>query len=491
MKAPAPASLSNRAFLAVCLVVGFYLLALGMVGGLLFGAYWFMFKVRPASLFLMVLAVGMAYGALRILWASFPRRVTFKTPGILLDAQHHPKLFEEIRRIARDTRQRLPSEIYLIADVNAFVTHRGGFLGLFPRRVMAIGLPLIKVLTVSQFRSILVHEFGHYVGGDTKLGPWIYRTHGAISRTVEALEGNDSIWRFPFLAYAKLFTRISLEVSQRQELAADALAAKIAGANATAQALRASENAGNAFPGFVSEEFIPILNANFRAPLCEGFVRYLANKDVARFVMRRLSRELGDRKRDPYRTHPSLGLRLEAIQALPAGFESREDPPALDLLTDHDTLEKELVVFVTTNAAVRKMPMIAWSDAGEKAFLPAWREQANQSRPFLAGIRPEAFPDAPLTEIGHKMEKRAPDPEARTIAMGALGSVLMIALRDQGWAISMEPGERPGVVRDGVRVEPYHVFYDLADGKLTREAWLEKCAKGGFGGLDLGPPATT
>jgi len=41
---------------------------------------------------------------------------------------------------------------------------------------MVIGLPLMQIMTVSQMRAVLAHEFGHYYGGDTKLGPWVYRT---------------------------------------------------------------------------------------------------------------------------------------------------------------------------------------------------------------------------------------------------------------------------------------------------------------------------
>lgn len=71
--------------------------------------------------------------------------------------------------------------------------------------------------------------------------------------------------------------------------------------------------------------------------------------------------------------------------------------------------------------------------------------------------------------------------------MGALGSALMVSLRDLGWAIKMEPGERPSIVRDDVRVYPFHLFYDLAEGKLTSDAWREMVKKGGIEGLNLGP----
>jgi Zn-dependent protease with chaperone function len=73
--------------------------------------------------------------------------------------------------------------VYLVADVNAFVAQRGGWMELFSTRVMGLGLPLLNALTVSELRAVLSHEFGHYAGGDTKLLPWIYRARIAIIRT--------------------------------------------------------------------------------------------------------------------------------------------------------------------------------------------------------------------------------------------------------------------------------------------------------------------
>ena len=52
---------------------------------------------------------------------------------------------------------------------------------------MGIGLPLLQALTSSQFRAVIAHEFGHYAGGDLKLGGWIYKTRGAMGRTIKNL----------------------------------------------------------------------------------------------------------------------------------------------------------------------------------------------------------------------------------------------------------------------------------------------------------------
>jgi Zn-dependent protease with chaperone function len=91
----------------------------------------------------------------------------------------------------------MPAEVYLVPDVNAWVMQRGGLMDFGSRRVMGLGLPLMRILTCSQLRAMLAHEFGHYHGGDTKIGPWIYKTRGAIVRTVNSL-GSGSWLQKPF-----------------------------------------------------------------------------------------------------------------------------------------------------------------------------------------------------------------------------------------------------------------------------------------------------
>jgi heat shock protein HtpX len=375
--------------------------------------------------------------------------------------------------------------------VNAWVSNRGGVLGLFPRRILAVGLPLIKILSQGQFRCVLAHEFGHYAGGDTRLGPWIYKTHAAIQRTLEMLEGNDSIWRFPFMAYGRLFTRMSLAVSQQQELAADALASRIGGGKLFAEALRLIEGAGDAFPGYIGDELLPVLNAGFRPPFSEGFQRFLSAKPVTRYVSRRVGHELSTRKRDPFRTHPPLYERLESLAALSPGVAPAVDPPALELLEEQDALEAELLSFITENPKIRKLPVLGWDEVGEKAFLPAWRERAKEIGAPFAPLRPEELPDVNLTTLGRTVEKKGSDAEARSAAMTSIGIVLTVWLRDRGWRVSMDPGERVTVTKGEHRIEPMHLYIDLAEGKLTRDSWRERCRSAGIEGKPLGEPAPT
>lgn len=58
----------------------------------------------------------------------------------------------------------MPAKVYLVPEVNAWVCERGGFMGIGSRMVMGIGLPLLKLLNVDEFKGVIAHEFGHYYG---------------------------------------------------------------------------------------------------------------------------------------------------------------------------------------------------------------------------------------------------------------------------------------------------------------------------------------
>ena len=173
--------------LALLLMVGFYVFALAIAGGLLWVPY---AEVTYAERINGRLTLFCIIGGRTILWALVPRIDKFEAPGPRLTPANAPKLFDMINDVAKATSQPRPEDVYLLADVNAFVTHRGGMMGFGSRRVMGIGLPLIKGLSPAELRSVIAHEFGHYVSGDVALGPWIHKTRAAIGRTLHHLGNN-------------------------------------------------------------------------------------------------------------------------------------------------------------------------------------------------------------------------------------------------------------------------------------------------------------
>src|SRR5689334_17074889 len=248
-------SLASRAILALALAIGFYVLAIGIALGLLGAVY---AELVYANEILIKPTIFAVIGAILILWSILPRIDRFTAPGPQLHADAQPELFALISEVAAKTGQPMPREVYLIPEVNAWVMQRGGLAGIGSRRVMGIGLALLQSVEVEHLRAILAHEFGHYHGGDTALGPWIYKTRMAIGRTIQNL--SRSSLHKPFLWYGNFFLRVTQAISRAQELAADKLAATVAGARTTIDALTAVHRAGAAYDAYWSSEVLPVLS---------------------------------------------------------------------------------------------------------------------------------------------------------------------------------------------------------------------------------------
>src|SRR5947207_3753950 len=104
--------------------------------------------------------------------------------------------------------------------------------------VCSSDLPNSCAITSSQLRAVIAHEFGHYAGGDLKLGGWIYKTRGAMGRTIKNLARTGSWVHRPFLAYGNFFMRVTQAIARAQEIAADRIAVRVAGARIRGNALR-------------------------------------------------------------------------------------------------------------------------------------------------------------------------------------------------------------------------------------------------------------
>jgi len=123
----------GRAVLAVLLLVGFYVLALGIAFGLLWVPYAeFVYPQRLTP----KLALICILGAVAILWSVLPRPDTFIVSS-QLKREKYPKLFKALEAVARATNQAVPAEIYLVRDVNAWVMQRGGSMGLSVRKYIS------------------------------------------------------------------------------------------------------------------------------------------------------------------------------------------------------------------------------------------------------------------------------------------------------------------------------------------------------------------
>lgn len=461
-------SIAVRAAIAVVLMLGFYVLALGMVAGLVYLAY--------AGRHYLKLSLGCLLSAGAIAVAILPRIDRFEDPGPVLRPRKLPKLFARIAEIARKTGQPMPTQVFLVGDLNAWVASRGGIMGFGSRRVMGIGWPLLQMLSVKQLDAVLAHEFGHYHGGDTKLGPWIYKTRSAIDRTLASL-GSDSWLRLPFQWYAALFLRLTHAVSRAQELAADRLAARVAGARALISGLKRIHAGSAAFDVYWSQEVSPVLSDGYRTPLSRGFSTFLDVPEIQVAMQSFVTRELEGGETDPYDTHPALRDRIAALggDVEDASLEGTEDAsgPALELLGDVDAAEAALLAFLVERPSLKT---ISWDDVPEALLVPRWKSQAASVARLLNGTE--------LAELPRTVRERkqailkvvltcGEDLESVPQLIGAVaGSCLAVVLLEHGFIARSPLGESYRFDRGDLSVEPFVLASAVSDPEADGR-WLE------------------
>ena len=482
-------SVAGRAVLAIVLLIGFYVLALAVAGGLVAIPYleWRYLGQVHVKLALLCVIAGIA-----VLWGIIPRIDRFAAPGPKLTRDKHPKLFAEIDSIAGAVKQEGPAEVFLVHDVNAWVAQRGGVMGFGSRRVMGLGLPLMRHLTIPEFRAVLAHEFGHYHSGDTKVGPWIYKTRSIIVRTIETLAGEGgqgSPLQLPFIWYGKMFSRITHAISRRQEFVADEVAARTAGSAPLISGLRKVHGVGAAFQGFWTNEYIPALDAGYMPSLMNGFERFLAAPSVADAVSKHLEEELQTGKVDPYDTHPPLKERIAAVEHLPPGDASANDASAITLLEEALELEKVLLSTLIVPAPGTRLQPLDWNEVGPKVYMPPWKHlvtaNANNLKGITVGNLPATVSQRALLPWVTAQGHRVVESYQETLANTVIGAALALALIKHGWTLEVAPGAAV-VVRNGEHsLEPFTVSDSLGSKKLSAEDWEKQCHKFGIANIEL------
>ncbi|MEU7559249.1 M48 family metalloprotease [Streptomyces eurythermus] len=362
-----------RALRALVLLLGFYLLSLVLLAALA-GVDVLVFSwghgplTAKVGFVTVLLAIPVVRGMLML---RTPKGED--PPGLPVTDADEPRLWALVRELAAAAGTRAPDRILLTGEVNASVSEDPRLLGLLPGpRRLTLGVPLLIGLTEAQLRSVLAHEFGHFTGGDTRLSALVVRGRVQIGRVIgqfhakadgkvaadRARQERASAKRVAkgrkakeidttgvgatyrtmariYTAYGKLYLRASLSTARGQEYAADLTAARIAGRDATASALREIP-ALSASHDFYLDSYATLgLHARLLPPRGEffgGFGRLLTARGPEPAGLRA---ELPEMPVGPYDSHPPIADRVRRIEALPAdGRTDEARGSALTLLTD-------------------------------------------------------------------------------------------------------------------------------------------------------------
>jgi Zn-dependent protease with chaperone function len=109
-----------------------------------------------------------------------------------------PRLFAFLYRLADEAGAPRPKRVFLSARVNAAVFYDLSVANLvFPsHKNLEIGLALVNVLTLSELKAVLAHEFGHFAQRSMAIGSWVYIAQQIAAHVVEKRDALDKFLRF-------------------------------------------------------------------------------------------------------------------------------------------------------------------------------------------------------------------------------------------------------------------------------------------------------
>ncbi|MFE8011377.1 M48 family metalloprotease [Streptomyces antibioticus] len=227
-------------------------------------------------------------------------------PGRALNPDDEPELAALVRDVAERVGFGEPLLVRVVPGVEASL---GRFrVGRTDTRVLLLGLPLLRALTAAELASVVAHELAHERHVSDR-GVVLLRFARAL--TADGLEG-----RFrPTAPLAGPLLRASQPQMWRAETAADADAARVAGTEATASALRRTALLHTVLES-LGERWLDGLAEDDRRPedIYDALDASLADPHVARRAARAVA-EADVLEPDPYATadHPPLERRLAAL----------------------------------------------------------------------------------------------------------------------------------------------------------------------------------
>ncbi|WP_143231017.1 M48 family metallopeptidase [Actinosynnema sp. ALI-1.44] len=333
-----------RAGLSVVLLAGFFVLLVGLIGGLAGLAIYALATGRLAGIKLVAIAGVAIFAIGGALYKVLKQRS--EPHGAVITRAEQPALWQMIDELAVVANTRGPDEIRLVPEVNAAVWEDSRLLGLRPgRRYMEIGLPLLAGMTVGELRAVLGHELGHYSHGHTKYAAVTYRASATMAHTVERLEGPIG-WLFGL--YMKLYFVVARSANRAQELQADVLAVRAAGKTAARTALGKIPAMALAW-GHFNRSYVGMVPHAGRTPqLLMGFHSYLTN-DTRRRQLAEVQGEMLDTEpASKYDSHPPIRVRIATVDQMAEPDKASDTRPAWALLVRPDQaiprLESQLLI---------------------------------------------------------------------------------------------------------------------------------------------------
>ncbi len=304
-----------------------------------------------------------------LLTGFFYRKDTEKRDLLIeISEREHPKLFGFIRELCGEIGVNVPYKVSILPEPNARAFESGSLMNLFrpPERELYIGIGLINVLNLSEFKAVLSHEFAHFahLGGahsyTRRAGEVVANLvdgQGAIDRVADRWRKRGSFFgkvvyalgwvvRSPLLLMARLYGKLSFGLAREREFHADRVAASLAGSNAATHALLRGRYGDETMTAAVEDL---LRAADHKLYSSDLYYHQHAAGDILR--KRKRDPEFG---RPPKLAHPLDGRKVQVFDE-----ESAEDHPPHDYHpSDHEREEHIKSPFVAADDDERSAWML-------------------------------------------------------------------------------------------------------------------------------------
>ncbi len=196
--------------------------------------------------------------------AIFFVKHSHKIDDIEIKPADQPELFAFLSRIAKESGARRPYRVFLSPRVNAAVFYDLSILNLIlpSKKNLEIGLGLVNVLNLSEFKAVLAHEFGHFGQRSMAVGRWVYTAQQIAGQIVAKRDALDTFlaklssmdiriawvgWILSLVVWSlrsvmetvfRIVVLAQRALSREMELQADLVAVSLSGSDAIINALQ-------------------------------------------------------------------------------------------------------------------------------------------------------------------------------------------------------------------------------------------------------------
>ncbi len=367
MEKGAPCISKGKIFLSLLFVPGVYIVLLlsavltiaiggGVIAGISYICVTYLPVIPTGILFLIGLGsfIGVL-GSLKAILSTFKRTKSFE-PAMIITMEEHPKLNALVIELAKKMNTKIPDTFILHSKSNFFVANGKIQVlnGVAKGRIMSISTPLLSVLSVNEFRSVIAHEFAHFTGNDTLYSKTVLPIYkGAhtlkqeISNVVNNASENSGFVSIPLFLplllvslYLNAFQKWDMKLSRSREYRADYISASICGKSTFTNALRKAIVIGDVFDSTVDNEILDILQKD------KIFVNYFAKfrQELPKFKreLQETEANIFSQQEEVYSSHPPFSARIESLPFTEGEYQESNSNAAINLLENSSSIEEEL-----------------------------------------------------------------------------------------------------------------------------------------------------